>query len=271
MTELQEKYHRLCADLRAMGSAAVAFSAGVDSTFLLRAAHEALGEGVLALTVRSVFCPEREIDAAAGFCRREGIRHLVETVDVLAVPGVGANPPERCYLCKKALFTRLGELARENGAAHLLEGSNLDDLDDYRPGLRAVEELGVESPLRRAGLTKAEIRALSKELGLETWEKPSFACLASRVAYGEALTAEKLARVDAAERFLASLGLRQYRVRVHGTMARLEVEPEAMVLLAAPATAQRVNETLRALGFSRVTLDLAGYRAGSMNDALVPG
>ena len=268
MTDLQQKQRKIFQSLRAMGSAAVAFSAGVDSTLLLKLAHEALGDNCLAITVRSVFCPPRESEEAIEFCRREGIRHIVETVDVLAVPGVRMNPPDRCYLCKRALFTRLGEIARSNGAAHLLEGSNMDDLGDYRPGLRAIEELHVESPLRDAGLTKAEIRALSKELGLPTWEKPSYACLASRVAYGEELTGEKLAMVDAAEEYLRSLGARQCRVRVHGTLARIEVEPEAIARLAAADTACEVDRTLRSLGFSYVALDLRGYRTGSMNASL---
>ena len=172
MSELQEKYECLRAQLRSMGSAAVAFSAGVDSTFLLKAAHDVLGDRVLAVTVRSVFCPEREGDEAAAFCAAEGIRHITERVDVLSVPGVRDNPPDRCYLCKKALFTRLGDIARANGAEHLLEGSNTDDLGDYRPGLRAIEELRVESPLRQAGLSKKEIRALARELGLPCGTSP---------------------------------------------------------------------------------------------------
>ena len=266
MDELHAKYERLLGDLRAMGSAAVAFSAGVDSTFLLKAANDALGDRAFAVTVRSVFCPGRESEEAASFCAAEGIRHITETVDVLAVPGVRENPPDRCYLCKKALFTRLWEIARLNGAEHLLEGSNTDDMGDYRPGRRAVEELGAESPLMRADLSKTEIRALSRELGLPTWNKPSYACLASRVAYGEPLTPGKLAMVDDAEQYLRAVIPGQLRVRVHGTTARIEAEPGSMGILADPENARAADAALRTLGFSRVTLDLAGYRTGSMND-----
>ncbi|MBR6113571.1 MAG: ATP-dependent sacrificial sulfur transferase LarE [Oscillospiraceae bacterium] len=265
MTELEEKYVRLRENLREMGSAAVAFSAGVDSTFLLKAAHDALGDGVLAVTVRSVFCPPRETAEAEAFCAREGIRHIVEDVDVLSVPGVKDNPPDRCYLCKKALFTRLWEIARADGARVLAEGSNTDDLKDYRPGRRAVAELGVVSPLLRAGLSKADIRALSRELGLGTWDKPGFACLASRFVHGETLTPEKLAMADAAEQYLLGLGLRQLRVRVHGDLARIEAEPGDLPRLAEAETAAGIDAYFRSLGFSFVTVDLRGYRTGSMN------
>ena len=267
-TELSEKKKSLEELLRTMGSAAVAFSAGVDSTFLLKTAAEVLGDRVLAVTIRSCFCPERETAEAAAFCAREGIRHITADVAVLEIPGVAANPPDRCYLCKKALFSRIFQIARENGIAHVLEGSNMDDLGDYRPGMAAVKELGAESPLRAAGLYKAEIRALSREMGLPTWDKPSYACLASRFVYGETITEEKLAMVERAEDYLASLGFRQLRVRLHGDLGRIELPAEDMDRLFREGLAPAVDEKLRALGFRYVSLDLRGYRTGSMNDAL---
>ena len=265
---IHAKKDKLTAYLRSLGSLAVAFSAGVDSTFLLKAAHEALGDKVLAVTVRSVFNPEREDREAEAFCAREGIRHITAEVDVLAVPGVAANPPDRCYLCKKALFTRIGEIARENGIESVAEGSNMDDLGDYRPGLAAVAELGVLSPLRTAELYKSEIRALSKEMGLPTWDKPSYACLASRFVYGQTITAEKLAMVDAAEQRLIELGFRQLRVRVHGDLARIELPPEEIGRLFSQSLAPELEAYLRSLGFRYVTADLRGYRTGSMNETL---
>ena len=265
---LHEKKAALDDILSSLGSAAVAYSAGVDSTFLLKEAKLVLGDRALAVTVRSVFCPPRESREAEAFCRREGIRHLLLDADVLAVPGVADNPPDRCYLCKKALFGRILDAARENGAAAVVEGSNMDDLADYRPGMRAVAELGVRSPLREAGLSKAEIRELSRELGLPTWDKPAFACLASRFVYGQRLTAEGLARADEAEQYLRSLGFGQLRVRVHGNLARIEVLPEDRERLLADGLADAIQERLRALGFAYVTADLGGYRMGSMNREL---
>ncbi len=265
MKTIYEKKRRLEEYLRSLGSVAVAFSAGVDSTFLLKIAHDVLGDAVLAVTVRSAFCPERETEEARAFCRREGIRHIVRAVPVLEIPGVAQNPPDRCYLCKRALFTGLLETARAEGAAYLAEGSNMDDLGDYRPGLRAVAELGVVSPLREAELTKAEIRRLSRELGLPTWDKPAYACLATRFAAGETITAEMLSMVERAEQKLLDLGVRQMRVRVHGDMARIETEPSDFPKLLTGNAPAELDEYFRSLGFSHAALDLGGYKMGSMN------
>ncbi len=266
MDRLQEKYERLKADLRALGGAAVAFSGGVDSSFLLRAALDALGaERVLAVTAAGRVFPRREGEDAAALCRALGVRQAVVPFDNLAVEGFAANPANRCYLCKRALLGKLIEVARAAGFETVVEGSNADDEGDYRPGMRAVAELGALSPLRAAGLEKAEIRTLSRALGLPTWDKPSCACLASRIAYGEAITAEKLARVERAERRLAELGFRQLRVRVHGNLARVELPPEDMPRLLDPALRAEIGAFLLGLGFDYAALDLAGYRTGSMN------
>ena len=262
------KLERLRAQLREIGSAAVAFSSGVDSTFLLRVAHEELGENVVAVTARSHSFPKRELDEAAAFCAREGVRHEIIDSEELDIPGFVANPPDRCYHCKKALFGKLIAFAQANGLAAVLEGSNMDDDGDYRPGRRAIMELGVASPLHDAGLTKAEIRALSKRMGLPTADKPSFACLASRFPYGERITAAGLERVERAEQWLmdAGLGLAQLRVRSHGDMARIEVPPADIPRLA--ARAEEIAAALKSFGFAYVALDLQGYRTGSLNETL---
>lgn len=258
-------YARLLELLRELGSVAAAFSGGVDSTLLVRAAQEALGEKAAAVTVRSCFVPAREIQAAEDFCRAEGIRHILLDADTLAIPGVGDNPPERCYLCKTAIFTKITETARGLGLQWVAEGSNVDDLGDYRPGMRAIRELGVRSPLLEAGFTKAEIRAISKELGLPTWDKPAMACLATRFVTGRPITPSGLARVEQAEEWLAGQGFRQLRVRDHGDLARLELDEAGLERLRSPAEAAAVHEALRGLGFRYVALDLGGYRMGSMN------
>ena len=265
---MTEKLAHLKELLREMDGAVVAFSSGVDSTFLLRVAHEVLGERVIAATIRSHTFPKRELDEAVSFCRAEGVRHEVIDSEELDIPGFAENPPDRCYHCKKELFSRLLAFAHANGLAAVLEGSNLDDDGDYRPGRRAIKELGIRSPLHEAGLSKAEIRALSREMGLPTSDKPSFACLASRFPYGERITAGALERVERAEQWLldAGLGLKQLRVRSHGALARIEVPSDAIPRLAARAA--EIAAAFKELGFSYVALDLLGYRTGSMNETL---
>ena len=265
---MTEKLAHLKKLLREMDGAVVAFSSGVDSTFLLRVAHEELGERVVAVTARSHTFPKRELDEAVAFCRAEGVRHEVIDSEELDIPGFAENPPDRCYHCKRELFSKLLAFAYANGLAAVLEGSNLDDDGDYRPGRRAIKELGIRSPLHEAGLSKAEIRALSREMGLPTSDKPSFACLASRFPYGERITAGALERVERAEQWLldAGLGLKQLRVRSHGALARIEVPSDAIPRLAARAA--EIAAAFKELGFSYVALDLLGYRTGSMNETL---
>lgn len=254
--------------LRGYKSAAIAFSGGVDSSFLLRTAHDVLGDKAFAITARTGAFPERELSQAEEFCRREGIRQYSFDFDVLDTEGFAANPPERCYICKKALFGRIKEIASENGAEYVLEGSNLDDEGDFRPGMKAVSELGIRSPLREAGLAKSDIRDLSREMGLDTWNKPSFACLATRIPYGEEITARKLDLIKKAEQFLFDCGFLQVRVRLCGDTARIEILPEEFEKMLEESMRVRVCDKLKALGFNYVALDLVGYRSGSMNEIL---
>lgn len=244
----------------------VAFSGGVDSSFLLKVAHEVLSENVLAVTAKSSTYPEREFNEALKFAADYGIPHRVIISEELEVEGFSQNPLNRCYLCKRELFNKIRHIAINEDYKFIAEGSNKDDLGDYRPGLQAISELGITSPLREADLSKDDIRLLSKELGLKTWDKPSFACLSSRFPYGERITAEKLQMVDKAEQFLIDLGFRQTRVRHHGSVARIEVEEMDFERFLDKKIRSVVYTRLKELGYVHVALDLKGYRTGSMNE-----
>lgn len=272
MDALHEKYQKLQDYLKSLESVAVAFSSGVDSTFLLQTAVDVLGERVLAVTAASCSFPKRELNEAKQFCMEKGIRHIIVESEELEIDGFRQNPKNRCYLCKHELFEKILSIARANGIAAVAEGSNMDDNGDYRPGLIAVEELGITSPLRYAGLNKEEIRQLSKEMGLPTWNKQSFACLSSRFVYGETISEARLGMVDRAEQLLLDMGFHQVRVRIHGqdsgTIARIEILPEEFPAFMRDACRSRVYTSFKDLGFSYVALDLGGYRTGSMNETL---
>ncbi len=266
--EQAEKLCRLKEVIENYGSLLVAFSGGGDSTLLLRVAHEVLGERAMAVTARSETYPSREYAEAEKIAKDFGVRHLTIDTSELSIEGFSSNPPDRCYFCKAELFEKLLEVAREHGIPYVADGANLDDADDHRPGMQAAAELGIVSPLKEAGLRKSDIREISKALGLSTWNKPSFACLASRFPYGEEITPEKLSMVDAAETFLRSLGFRQVRVRHHESLARIEVSPEEIDKFFDRSLRERVCSELKEIGYVYVSLDLTGYRTGSLNEVL---
>ena len=266
--ELKEKLNRLEDYIKKLGSLAVGFSGGVDSTFLLEVSRKVLGDRVIAVTDVFASVPERELKEAREFCEARGIKHFVCRADPMKFEEYRKNGPDRCYFCKRGIFTEIKRIADENGIEYVAEGSNMDDLGDYRPGLKAVEELRVKSPLREAGLYKSDIRLISKAMGLPSWSKPAYACLASRFVYGEEITEEKLYMIDRAEQFLIEHGFLQERVRMHGNIARIEVPPADIPRLASDEVRTLVYEELKKLGFLFVTLDLKGYSTGSMNATL---
>jgi uncharacterized protein len=267
--ETREKIDHLQRILHGMGSVLVAFSGGVDSSLLLKVASDVLSDRVLAVTALSETTPDHEKRDAAAFARSLGVGYRTVLSHELTIPSFVENSPDKCYICKKSRFAELVRLAAEQQIAWVVDGENVDDAADYRPGSRAAKELGVRSPLREAGLTKREIRLGSKHLGLATWDKPALACLASRIPYGQPITAEKLKQVDAGESFIRDLGIaRQVRLRHEGDTVRIEVDAEAIDRLMDAAVRRQVVSRLRSLGFTFVALDLEGYSTGHMNRAL---
>ena len=266
-TSREEKEKKLAVLLEKCMPLAIAFSGGVDSTYLLHEAVKAGKDKVTALIMKTPSVPERELDEAVAFCKSRGISFFVLPADPFSAAGFRENGRDRCYICKHFLFSALLEKAKEEGIPFVADGTNADDRKEFRPGLRALKELDIRSPLAEAGLTKKEIRELSEKEGLPTWNKPSFSCLATRFPYGEELTVEKLRRTEAAENLLAELGFTQRRVRVHGNLARIEVLPAEIPLLL--ERRDMISSRLEELGFLYTTVDLKGFRSGSMDTAAV--
>ncbi len=266
--ETTQKYEHLRRIIGDMESALVAYSAGVDSTLVLKVAHDVLGDNVLAATGLSDTYPEEEMDEARNLAAEIGAEHLRVNTMELTDPRYASNNSQRCFFCKTELYSKLVAVAKERGFAWVLDGTNADDLGDHRPGLRAAQNWNVRSPLVEAGMTKKEIREISNELGLRTWDKPAFACLSSRFTYGDPITVEKLQKVAKAESAIRKLGFKGFRVRHHDDVARLELEPEDM--MRAMEMRDEINEGIIAAGYVFVTLDLGGYKAGNLNKLLKP-
>ncbi|MDP4143485.1 MAG: ATP-dependent sacrificial sulfur transferase LarE [Bacillota bacterium] len=258
-----EKYINLINYLKDLKSAAVAFSGGVDSTFVLKAAKEALGEKLIAITVVSPYIPKWEIAEAAELVKELGIKH--KFIEVPIIDEIRFNPEDRCYLCKTGVFTLIKEEAAKSGMKYVVDGTNADDTKDYRPGLRALKELEVKSPLLDNNITKAEVREFSKELGLPTWDKPPYACLLSRLPYGTEITEEELRKIEEAEKYLMSIGFRAVRVRSHGNIARIEVDKKDRKRLFDEELLDSISKQIKAIGYKHVTLELEGYKMGSLN------
>ncbi len=277
LTQFEKKLQNLKEILSGYDKLAVAFSGGVDSTFLLKIASDVLGENVTAITVNSSSISKREFGEALEFTASIGVRHIIHEINEFEIEGFSSNPPERCYICKKSIFEGIKAIASKDGIYTIADGSNADDLNDYRPGMKALAEMLVVSPLLEAGLTKSEIRELSKQAGLASWDKPALACLATRIPFGHQITKEKLRMIEEAEEYLMGLGFRQVRVRHHGEIARIEVaagERErfwtgGMNAETKLAIMEDVSRKLKEIGFRYVTLDLEGYRTGSMNEGLI--
>lgn len=268
MSHLSSKLLKLKEVLAGYDSLLIAYSGGVDSTFLAKVAYDVLGDRVVAVTATSYSYPQRELFDAKEFAKQINIKHIIVTSEELEIDGFSSNPANRCYLCKMELYTKLKNVATEYGIENIAEASNVDDEGDYRPGMQATKELGIISPLRLANLTKNDIRELSKELGLPTWSKPSFACLSSRFPYGDEITKEKLNMVEEAEQFLFDLGFVQLRVRHHNDLARIEVEEAEFDKLLNKEIRDKICAKLKSIGFTYVSIDIKGYRMGSMNETL---
>ncbi|MDR1663087.1 MAG: ATP-dependent sacrificial sulfur transferase LarE [Endomicrobium sp.] len=264
----KQKYKVLKKYILNLENLVIAFSGGVDSTFLLKIAHDLLGEKVIAVTAKSCSFPQRELNEAISFCKKESITHIICNSEELSIKGFSYNPINRCYLCKKNLFSKIWNIAKNAKINNIAEGSNIDDNNDYRPGFVAISELNIKSPLRYANLTKNEIRILSKKLGLFTWDKQSFACLSSRFPYGQEITYEALSMVDKAEQMLLNIGLKQVRVRHHNNLARIETDEIGFEILMDKNNRKKIYKILRDLGYAYISVDLLGYRTGSMNETL---
>lgn len=263
---LQAKLKQLQEILADLGSCAIAYSGGMDSTFLIKVASDVLGENALAVTATSSIYPQKELLDAKRFAKAIGIPHMIIRSNDLNIPKFSKNPPDRCYYCKKELFHKIQQIAKKRNLTAVLDGSNADDVTDYRPGAKAKQELGIRSPLQEVGLTKQEIRELSASMKLTTSEKPPFACLASRFPYGTKITKERLGQVESAENYLFSLGVTQCRVRYHDHIARIEVGSDELLLVL--RNASKITKRFKTLGFTYITLDLEGYRMGSLNEVL---